>query len=39
MHPPPGAIILRQHWNYFIKSDGTRKARNSCDDPLELPLS
>lgn len=29
--PPAGAIILRQHWNYSIKSDGTRKARNCCD--------
>jgi Reverse transcriptase (RNA-dependent DNA polymerase) len=31
VYPPPGAIILRQHWNYSIKSDGTRKARNCCD--------
>ena len=31
IYPPPGAIILRQHWNYSIKSDGTRKARNCCD--------
>jgi Reverse transcriptase (RNA-dependent DNA polymerase) len=29
--PRPNAIILRQHWNYAIKSDGTRKARNCCD--------
>ncbi|KAI2496066.1 retrotransposon [Fragilaria crotonensis] len=29
--PPPDAIILRQHWNYAIKGDGTRKARNCCD--------
>jgi GAG-pre-integrase domain len=29
--PPPDAIILRQHWNYSIKADGTRKARNCCD--------
>jgi hypothetical protein len=29
--PPPDAIILRQHWNYAIKSDGTRKARICCD--------
>ena len=29
--PPPGAIILRQHWNYSIKADGTRMARNCCD--------
>jgi Reverse transcriptase (RNA-dependent DNA polymerase)/GAG-pre-integrase domain len=29
--PPSGAIILRQHWDYSIKADGTRKARNCCD--------
>ena len=29
--PPKDAIILRQHWNYSLKSDGTRKARNCCD--------
>ncbi len=28
---PKDAIVLRQHWNYSIKSDGTRKARNCCD--------
>ena len=28
---PRDAIILRQHWNYAIKGDGTRKARNCCD--------
>ena len=28
--PPKGAIILRQHWNYFLKADGIRKARNCC---------
>ena len=31
VHPPTGAIILCQHWNYLIMSDGTRKARNCCD--------
>ncbi|KAI2495082.1 hypothetical protein MHU86_19437 [Fragilaria crotonensis] len=31
VHAPKGSIILRQHWNYIIKSDGTRKARNCCD--------
>ena len=31
VYPPAGAIILRQHWFYSIKSDGTRKARNCCD--------
>ena len=29
--PPKDAIILRQHWNYSLKADGTRKARNCCD--------
>jgi Reverse transcriptase (RNA-dependent DNA polymerase) len=29
--PPKGAIILRQHWTYSFKTDGTRKARNCCD--------
>ena len=28
---PRDAIVLRQHWNYAIKGDGTRKARNCCD--------
>ena len=29
--PPEGAIILRQHWQYRVKTDGTRRARN-CGD-------
>jgi Reverse transcriptase (RNA-dependent DNA polymerase) len=29
--PPDGAVVLRQHWTYIFKSDGTRKARNCCD--------
>ena len=29
--PPPDAIILRQHWSYSIKANGTRKACNCCD--------
>lgn len=35
--PPPGAIVLRQHWTYSLKADPTspggvkRKARNCCD--------
>ena len=29
--PPPGAIILRPHWNYTHKRDGTRRSRNCCD--------
>ena len=28
---PPGAIVLRQHWMYKIKTDGTLRARNCCD--------
>ncbi|KAI2506527.1 hypothetical protein MHU86_7937 [Fragilaria crotonensis] len=28
---PRDAIVLRQHWNYIIKGDGSRKARNCCD--------
>ncbi|KAI2512029.1 hypothetical protein MHU86_2317 [Fragilaria crotonensis] len=28
---PRDAIVLRQHWNYAIKGDGSRKARNCCD--------
>ena len=36
---PKDAIILRQYWNYSIKSDGTRKARNCCDgSPRSAPL-
>eukprot|EP00980_Cylindrotheca_fusiformis_P004426 scaffold946_cov73-Cylindrotheca_fusiformis.AAC.1 len=29
--PPKDAIVLRQHWQYQIKRDGTRRARNCCD--------
>ena len=36
--PPKDAIILRQHWNYSLKADGTRKARNCCDgSPRSAP--
>jgi hypothetical protein len=31
VHAPKDSIILRQHWNYGIKGDGTRKARSCCD--------
>jgi hypothetical protein len=31
---PPNSIILRQHWNYYTKPDGTRTARNCCDGSL-----
>jgi hypothetical protein len=30
-YPPPNAIILRMHWQYQIRRDGTRRARNCCD--------
>jgi transposase InsO family protein len=29
--PPANAIVLRPHWTYSFKADGTRKARNCCD--------
>ena len=29
--PPPNAIILRPHWRYKIKQDGTRSARECFD--------
>jgi hypothetical protein len=29
---PLNSIVLRQHWTYLHKADGTRKARNCCDD-------
>jgi hypothetical protein len=28
---PSDAIVLRQHWVYTLKTDGSRKARNCCD--------
>jgi hypothetical protein len=31
---PPNSIILQQHWNYYMKPDGTRTARNCCDGSL-----
>jgi hypothetical protein len=33
--PPAGAIILRQHWRYIFKEDGSKKARNCCDGSLK----
>jgi len=36
---PPGAIVLRPHWQYSIKQDGTRRSRNCCDgSPRSTPL-
>jgi Reverse transcriptase (RNA-dependent DNA polymerase) len=31
---PPGALVLFAHWNYYMKADGTRQARNCCDGSL-----
>ena len=36
---PKDAIVLRQHWQYHIKRDGTRRSRNCCDgSPRAAPL-
>jgi len=36
---PPGAIVLRPHWQHSIKGDGTRRSRNCCDgSPQSAPL-
>jgi len=36
---PPGAIVLRPHWQHSIKRDGTRRSRNCCDgSPRSAPL-
>lgn len=36
---PPNAIVLRQHWQYHIKRDGERRARNCCDgSPPAAPI-
>ena len=36
---PPGAIVLRLHWQYKVKSDGTRRSRNCCDgSPRAAPV-
>jgi hypothetical protein len=31
---PPGALLLFSHWNYYMKTDGTRQAQNCCDGSL-----
>jgi hypothetical protein len=31
VHAPKDSIVLRQHWNYGINGDVTRKARNCCN--------
>jgi len=36
---PPGAMVLRPHWQYSIKRDSTRRSRNCCDgSPQSAPL-
>jgi len=36
---PPGANVLRPHWQHSIKRDGTRRSRNCCDgSPRSAPL-
>ena len=35
---PENAIVLRPHWQYQIKRDGTRRSRNCCDgSPRSAP--
>lgn len=31
MPRPPNAIVLCQHWNYKVKTDGTQRPHNCCD--------
>jgi len=36
---PPGAIVLRPHWQCSINRDGTRRSCNCCDgSPQSAPL-
>ena len=36
---PPNAVVLRPHWQYHVKRDGTRRSRNCCDgSPRAAPL-
>jgi hypothetical protein len=32
--PPKGAIVLRSHWQYRVKTSGKRRSRNCCDGSL-----
>ena len=35
---PKDAIVLRPHWRYLVKRDGTRRSRNCCDgSPCAAP--
>ena len=36
---PHKAIVLRPHWQYSVKRDGTRRSRNCCDgSPKSAPV-
>ena len=36
---PRNAIVLRPHWQYSVKRDGTRRSRNCCDgSPRAAPV-
>ena len=36
---PADAIVLRPHWQYRVKGDGTRRSRNCCDgSPRSAPV-
>ena len=36
---PRGGILLRPHWQYRVKTDGTRRSRNCCDgSPRAAPM-
>ncbi len=36
---PKGGILMRTHWQYHIKRDGTRRSRNCCDgSPQAVPF-
>ena len=38
VYPPKNAVVLNQHWNYVVKDNGTRHARNCCDgSPRAVP--
>ncbi|MCE2996259.1 MAG: hypothetical protein LW863_11705 [Flammeovirgaceae bacterium] len=38
MPRPARAVVLRPHWTYHIKRDGTRRSRNCCDgSPRSAP--
>jgi hypothetical protein len=37
--PPPGAVVLRLHWQYQLKRSGERRSRFCCDgSPRAAPV-